>query len=58
MKRSIRKFWHETKGQDLVEYALAAGMVAVAVVASMPPLTAIMSNVFNAIGGLLQNNVP
>jgi pilus assembly protein Flp/PilA len=58
MKRSIRNFWRDRQGQDLVEYALAAGMVAVAVVASMPPLSAIMVNVFNAIGGLIQNNVP
>ncbi|HUB77872.1 MAG TPA: hypothetical protein VMB03_03700 [Bryobacteraceae bacterium] len=58
MKRSIRSVWRDVLGQDLVEYALAAGMVAVAVVASMPPLSAIMANVFNGIGGLIQNNVP
>jgi pilus assembly protein Flp/PilA len=58
MKRSIRNLWRETRGQDLVEYALAAGMVAVAAVASMPPLSAMMTNVFNAIGGLIKNNVP
>jgi pilus assembly protein Flp/PilA len=58
MKRSIRNLWRETRGQDLVEYALAAGMVAVAAVASMPPLSAMMTNVFNAIGGLTKNNVP
>ena len=57
MKRSIRRLWRETRGQDLVEYALAAGMVAVAAVASMPPLSAMMTNVFNAIGGLIQNSV-
>ena len=42
----------------MVEYALAAGMVAVAAVASMPQLGSVMTNVFNAIGGLIQNNVP
>ncbi|HEX3744099.1 MAG TPA: Flp family type IVb pilin [Bryobacteraceae bacterium] len=57
MKRSIRNFWRDRRGQDLVEYALAAGMVAVAAVASMPPLSAMMTNVFNAIGNLIQNNV-
>jgi hypothetical protein len=30
----------------------------VAVVASMPPLSAMMANVFNGISGLIQNNVP
>lgn len=58
MKRSIRNFWRDTRGQDLVEYALAAGMVAVAAVASMPPLSAVVSKVFNAIGGIVQNSVP
>lgn len=57
MKRSIRSLWRDTQGQDLVEYALAAGMMAVAVVATMPPLGGVMANVFNAIGGLIQNNV-
>jgi pilus assembly protein Flp/PilA len=56
MKQSIRIFWRDSRGQDLVEYALAAGMVAV--VASMPPLSAMMANVFNGISGLIQNNVP
>ena len=58
MKRSIRSFWRDTQGQDLVEYALCAGMVAVAAVASVPQLGSVMTNVFNAIGGLIQNNVP
>jgi pilus assembly protein Flp/PilA len=57
MKRSIRSLWHDTQGQDLVEYALATGLIAVVVVGSMPPLRAVMSNVFNAIGGIIQNNV-
>jgi pilus assembly protein Flp/PilA len=57
MKRYIRNFWQDTQGQDLVEYALAAGMVAVAAVASMPPLSAVLSNVFIAISGMIQNSV-
>jgi pilus assembly protein Flp/PilA len=57
MKHSIRSLWQNTQGQDLVEYALAAGMVAVAAVASMPALTIVVTNVFNAIGGIIQNSV-
>ena len=57
MKRSIRNFWQDTQGQDLVEYALAAGMVAVAAVAAMPGLTAVMTTVCNSIDGIIQNNV-
>jgi len=57
MKRSIRNFWQDTQGQDLVEYALAAGMIAVAAVASMPKLTTVVSNVFRAINVIIQNSV-
>lgn len=57
MKRLIRNFWQDIQGQDLVEYALAAGMVAVAAVGSTPALTTMMTHVFNAIGGLIQNTV-
>jgi len=57
MKLSIRNFWRNTRGQDLVEYALAAGMVAVTAVACLPQLGSVVGNVFNAIGGLVQNNV-
>ena len=49
MKLAIRNFWNDTQGQDLVEYALAAGMVAVAAVAAMPMLTNTISNVFSKI---------
>ena len=35
------RVWRDTGGQDLIEYALAAGMVAVAAVACMPSLSAL-----------------
>ena len=53
----IRKFWQETKGQDLVEYALAAGMVAIAAVASLPTLSTAVSKVFSKIGVIIENTV-
>ena len=49
--------WRDTSGQDLVEYALAAGMVAVSAVAAMPSLSATISNVFLKIAGIINNNV-
>jgi len=49
--------WKDTSGQDLVEYALAAGMVAVAAVAAMPALSGTVNNVFSKIGGIINNNV-
>ena len=57
MKLCIRKFWNDTSGQDLVEYALAAGMVAVAAVAAMPTLTSVVGNVFTRIGSIIANTV-
>ena len=49
--------WKDTSGQDLVEYALAAGMVAVAAVACMPALSTVVSNVFNKIGAIINSSV-
>ena len=51
------KVWQDTSGQDLVEYALAAGMVAVAAVACMPALSSVVSNVFTKIGSIIDNTV-
>ena len=51
----MRNFWHATQGQDLVEYALAAGMIAVAAVALMPAFTTMVSNVFKTVAGVVQN---
>jgi pilus assembly protein Flp/PilA len=56
MKLSSR-LWKDTRGQDLVEYALAAGMVALAAVAAMPQLTGVINNVFSAIGSLINSSV-
>jgi pilus assembly protein Flp/PilA len=49
--------WQDTSGQDLVEYALAAGLVAVAAVACMPGLSGTVNNVFTKIGAIINNNV-
>ena len=49
--------WKDTNGQDLVEYALAAGMVAVAAVACMPTLSTTVSSVFTKIGAIINTNV-
>jgi len=57
MKRYIRKFWSDTQGQDLVEYALAAGMVAVAAVAAMPQLSGTVNNVFSKIASIIDKSV-
>ncbi len=43
------KIWQDTKGQDLIEYALMAGFVAVAAGAVMPNVSSSISVVFSKI---------
>jgi pilus assembly protein Flp/PilA len=57
MKTFWMDFWCDAQGQDLVEYALAAGLVAVAAVAAMPSLSATVSNVFVKIGSIITSAV-
>jgi len=57
MKTLCKNFWRDTQGQDLVEYALAAGMVAVAAVAVMPTLSTTVSTVFTKISSIIENTV-
>ena len=57
MNKLYFRFLKATQGQDLVEYALAAGMVAVASVAAMPTLSTTVSNVFTKIGSIINANV-
>jgi len=51
------RFWRDSGGQDLIEYALGAGMVALAAVATMPQLNAAVSNIFTKIGSLINSAV-
>jgi len=59
MREQILKLaiWKDTSGQDLVEYALAAGLVAVAAVACMPGLSGTVNNVFTKIGSIINSSV-
>lgn len=57
MQRFWTRFWNDTRGQDLVEYALAAGLVAVAAVAAMPTLSTVVANVFEKIGSIVNSSV-
>jgi pilus assembly protein Flp/PilA len=51
------RVWKDTQGQDLVEYALAAGLVAVAAVGCMPGLSGTVNTVFTKIGSIINANV-
>jgi pilus assembly protein Flp/PilA len=57
MKNLILKLqiWKDTRGQDLIEYALMAGFVAVAAGAIMPNIASSISTIFSKINSVMSN---
>ncbi|MBS1833976.1 MAG: Flp family type IVb pilin [Acidobacteria bacterium] len=58
MKRTIDllyrlRIWKDTKGQDLIEYALMAGFVAVAAGAIMPGVATSISRIFSKVASVM-----
>lgn len=58
MKRLIElavklQIWKDNKGQDLIEYALMAGFVAVAAGAIMPGVAASINTIFSKINSIM-----
>ena len=55
MKNLILKLqiWKDTRGQDLIEYALMAGFVAVAAGAIMPSVATSISTIFSKISSVM-----
>lgn len=49
----VLKVWRDTRGQDLIEYALMAGFVAVSAAAAMPSIVTSISTVFSQVGSVL-----
>lgn len=47
------KIWKDTRGQDLIEYALMAGFVAVAAGAIMPNVATSISTIFSKVGSVM-----
>ena len=47
--------WKDNKGQDLIEYALMAGFVAVAAGAIMPDVATSVSQIFSKVNSVLSN---
>ena len=47
------KVWKDTRGQDLIEYALMAGFVAVAAGAIMPGVATSISTIFSKIASVM-----
>jgi len=55
MKNLILKLqvWKDTRGQDLIEYALMAGFVAVAADAIMPGIASSISTIFSKVASVM-----
>lgn len=49
MRKLITRFLREDDGQDLVEYVLLVSLIALAVAAAFPPVTAAITGVFTAV---------
>jgi Flp pilus assembly pilin Flp len=47
------KMWKDRRGQDLIEYALMAGFVAVAAGAIMPGVATSISTIFSKIASVM-----
>jgi pilus assembly protein Flp/PilA len=45
--------WKDTRGQDLIEYALMAGFVAVAAGAIMPGIASSISTIFSKVASVM-----
>lgn len=53
MQVGLMKLAKETRGQDLIEYALMAGFVAVAAGAIMPSVATSISTIFSQISSVM-----
>lgn len=49
----VKKFGRDESGQDLIEYALIAALIAVASIAAMSGLATAISSEFTKVGGQL-----
>ncbi len=56
-RRHFLRLLKEDAGQDLVEYALVAALLALGAVASMKGLSGKISNAFNTVATNLSSNV-
>jgi len=57
MKKLILNLMHEESGQDLIEYALVAGLIGLAAVAAMSGLATKIGTAFSTVGSQLTSAV-
>ena len=51
----MTRIWRDRRGQDLIEYALMAGFVAVAAGAIMPGVSSSISTIFSEVSSVMAN---
>jgi pilus assembly protein Flp/PilA len=51
----LARTWRDRRGQDLIEYALMAGFVAVAAGAIMPGVSSSISTIFSEVSSVMAN---
>ena len=51
----LMRAWRDRRGQDLIEYTLMAGFVAVAAGAVMPGVTSSISTIFSQVSSVMAN---
>ena len=56
MKHLLSNFVSDESGQDLIEYALVAAIVALGAIGSMRSLANSIGNSFNSVGNSLSSN--
>ena len=56
-KNMFLAFAKDESGQDLIEYALVAGLIALGAIAAMTGLSGKIGNAFNTVGNNLTNNI-
>ncbi len=57
LRRHIAALHHDESGQDLIEYALVAALIAFAAVAGMNYVASEINNAFSKIGNKLSNAI-
>jgi pilus assembly protein Flp/PilA len=52
-QKLLKKLFNDDSGQDLIEYALVAALLALSALAAMSPLANKIANEFNTVGNSL-----
>jgi Flp pilus assembly pilin Flp len=50
---ALLRFWRNTRGQDMIEYALIASFITVAAAAVTPSVAASISTIFSQVGSVI-----